>query len=93
MPTPKQAYNKGYAILIARTLDILCATWLWRDYDITISSICGLQLRRARPAWWAIVLGRWFLNHIEAHHCELAIAADSVRAQEALRILLGTEPV
>lgn len=76
-----------YAVLIARALDILLCTWIWRDYDLTISSMCGLELRRAAPAWWAVVFGRWFLNNIEHNHCELAIAADIVRCQAALTML------
>jgi hypothetical protein len=85
-PTPGQ-FNRGYAVTVARVLDIAVAGWIWRQYDITISAECGLALRLETPPIWAIVIGRWFLNRIEANHCELAIAADYARAQ-AVELLL-----
>lgn len=80
------SYNKGYAVLIARTIDILCCAWVWRDYDVTISSMVGLELRKPAPRWWARWLGK-FLNWIEKNHTELAILADIERARQALTIL------
>ncbi len=80
-------FNKGYAVTIARCLDILVAGWIWRQYDITISAECGLALRKETPPIWAIVVGRWFLNMIEANHCELAICADRLRAKMVLQLL------
>ncbi len=80
-------YNQTYAVVVARCLDILVAGWLWREYDITISAHAGLALRLETPPIWAIVLGRWVLNKIEANHCELAVAADYERAQLALKLL------
>ncbi len=77
-----------YAWVLARTIDILLCGWVWRDYDITISSMCGLELRRPLPAWWARVLGG-ALNFCFKGHCEKAIAADTQRATEALAILSG----
>jgi hypothetical protein len=85
-PTPVK-FNRGYAVTIARCVDILVAGWIWRQYDITISAECGLALRLETPPIWAIVIGRQFLNRIEANHCELAIAADYARAQ-AVELLL-----
>lgn len=85
-PTPVK-FNQGYAVVIARTIDILFAGWIWRQYDITISAECGLALRLETPPIWSIVLGRWFLNRIEAHHCELAIAADYQRALTVIALL------
>ena len=80
-------YNNSYGVVVARSIDILCASWVWRDYDITISSLCGLELRKVAPALWARGLGA-FLNWVEANHCELAIMADQERARQALAILL-----
>ncbi len=82
------AFNNSYGVLLARTIDVLTCSWLWRDYDCTISSMTGLELRKAAPARWARVLG-WCLNHIEANHCELAIQADIFRAHTALLVLTG----
>ena len=80
------AYNKGYAVLVARVADIAISTFVWRDYVITISAQCGLEMRKPKPAFWARVLNA-FLNALEKGHCELAIACDIERAEQALRIL------
>jgi hypothetical protein len=85
-PTASGQYNKGYLVLLARAIDILACTWIWRDYDITISSMAGLELRKANPRIWARLLGG-LLNTLQANHCELAIASDRLRAQQALAIL------
>jgi hypothetical protein len=79
-------YSNGYVIVIARTIDILFCGWIWRDYDVTISSMTGLELRNPAPRWWARWLG-WVLNHIQTNHCELAITADIERANQALALL------
>lgn len=79
-------YNNSYGMVIARTIDILACSWVWRDYDITISSMTGLELRKPNAARWAKILGG-FLNFLQANHCELAIAADEMRANQALSIL------
>jgi hypothetical protein len=84
--TPLGQYNKTYAVLIARVCDIAISSFIWREYDITISAQCGLELRKAAPARWAVYLGA-FLNWIEANHCELAIAADLARARAAIALL------
>ena len=81
-------YPKSYALLLARTVDIMLCGWIWRDYDITISSMCGLELRKPTPRGWARVLGG-FLNWLQPGHCEHAITADLERVQEAERILTG----
>jgi hypothetical protein len=83
-----QAYSNVYFLVLLRGVDILACTWIWRDYDITISSMCGLQLRTAKPAWWAKILGNT-LNWLQAGHCESAIIADTDRCQQALNILNG----
>jgi hypothetical protein len=83
-----QAYSNVYFLVLLRAVDILACSWIWRDYDITISSMCGLQLRTAKPAWWAKILGNT-LNWLQAGHCESAIIADTDRCQQALSILQG----
>lgn len=79
-------YSNSYVMVLARTIDILVCGWIWRDYDVTISSMCGLELRNNAPKKWAVCLG-WVLNKIQANHCEQAIAADIERAMQALGIL------
>jgi hypothetical protein len=81
-------FSRNYLIVFSRALDVLLCTWIWRDYDITISSMTGLEMRKAAPKWWARALN-WFLNKLQAGHCEKAIVADTVRAQAALAILTG----
>jgi hypothetical protein len=83
--------NNSYGVVLARTVDILLCGWIWRDYDITISSMCGLELRKPVPARWARILG-WCLNHIQTNHCKQAIDADMLRAHTALLILVGMTP-
>jgi hypothetical protein len=80
------AYSNSYVMVLARTIDILLCGWVWRDYDVTISSMTGLELRKPTPRAWARILG-WILNHLQARHCEMAIIADRERAQQALAIL------
>ena len=78
--------NQGYAVVILRNIDLFFAGIIWRDYDITISAHCGLELRKPSPRLWARVLGG-ALNKIQANHCEFAIAADADRAKSALSLL------
>jgi hypothetical protein len=78
--------NNTYTLVIARAIDIFACTLIWRRYDLTISSMCGLQLRLSKPALWARLLGG-MLNALQTNHCELAIAADSQRAETTLQML------
>jgi hypothetical protein len=59
---------------------------LWsRDFDITISSQCGLYWRKGPPLFW-----RWLhylLNGLQTGHCEAAMAGDRARALAALKLL------
>jgi hypothetical protein len=86
-------YSKAYFLVLLRSVDILAATWIWRDYDITISSMCGLELRKrslGEPAKaWMCFLGEC-LNKLQANHCYLAIAADYARTSQAQAILTVT---
>jgi hypothetical protein len=78
--------SNSYTMVLARSVDALACTWIWRDYDIMISSMAGLELRKPTPKRWARILGG-LLNRIQAGHCELSIAADIARAQAALAML------
>lgn len=80
--------NNTYFLVLARSVDILACSWIWRDYDITISSMCGLELRKPAPARWAKILGG-ALNWLQTGHCESAIAADITRCKAALGVLGG----
>lgn len=78
--------NNTYGMVLARSVDILACTWIWRAYDVTISSMAGLELRKPKPRLWA----RWIggaLNWLQTGHCESAIAADIGRAKAALAVL------
>ena len=78
--------NNTYTMVLARAVDIFACTLIWRDYDVTISSMCGLHLRTANPRWWARLLGG-LLNKLQTNHCELAIIADLTRAKTTLTML------
>jgi len=79
-------YTNTYAVVLARTVDIMLAGWIWRKYDITISSMTALELRKRKPAAWARWLGG-FLNWLQTGHCESAVVADRERALQALSLL------
>lgn len=80
-------YSNSYVMVLARTVDILLCGWIWRDYDVTISSMTGLALRTTKPLWSRLLGG--FLNWLQTNHCELAIQADTERASQALLLLSG----
>lgn len=84
-----QPYSNAYFLVLLRGIDILFCTWIWRQYDITISSMCGLELRKPDPKWWAVLLGG-ALNKLQAGHCESAIVSDIARVVAARIILEGT---
>ena len=79
-------YRNTYAILLARTVDIMLSGWIWREYGVTISSMAGLELRKPQPARWARILGA-ILNRIQAGHCESAIQDDLYRARRVIDLL------
>lgn len=85
-PVPRYTFDNAWAIVILRALDVFWACVIWRDYDITISSYTGLELLKPNPRLWARALG-WVLDHVQANHCALAIAADIERCTDALTIL------
>ena len=85
--------SNTYVVLVARSVDILLCGWIWRTYDVTISSMCGLALRMPR-ADWRHAIDIWLqqqlgaaLNWLQSEHCEAAIAADSARARATLKLL------
>lgn len=60
---------------------------LWsRDFDLTISSQCGLYWRRGNPPAFWYVLHR-MLNSLQKDHCEQACQGDLTRAQAAIKEL------
>lgn len=79
----------NYISKVLLYFDIFVCALIWRDADITISSMTGLELRKTTPRIWALVLGG-ALNRIQRGHCESAIIHDIGRAQTALRILCAT---
>lgn len=83
------AWSSGtYTRILATSVDILLAAAVWRQYDITISSHCGLALRNPSGNRLLRGLGR-LLNTIQRNHCELAIQGDMERAKEAITALWG----
>jgi hypothetical protein len=63
------------------------ASVLWsRDFDLTISSQCGLYWRRGSPPLFWSLLHR-ALDVLQPGHCELAMTADLARAQAAIKLL------
>lgn len=79
----------GYLFKVLLYIDMFVGALIWRDSGVTISSYCGLELRKPSPRWWARGLGG-ALNWIATGHCESAIAHDIGRSQEALAILGAT---
>lgn len=83
--------GNGYLYLVARAVDVLACTWFWRQVDVTVSSMIGLEMRGLQPRLYARVLN-WILDKIQKGHCELAIAADKQRALDALALLNSIPP-
>lgn len=67
-------------------VDLFAAALIFRDADVTISSMTGLELKKAKPALWARVLGG-VLNKIQPGHCTMAITDDIARAEAAVKLL------
>lgn len=75
--------------IFAVSVDILFFSICRGVYDCTISSWCGLEIRKGSAGnKFGRGLG-WVLNHIQKDHCELAIAADQARAAACLNYLTG----
>jgi hypothetical protein len=69
---------------------MLTCSVFWNDTDVCVSSLCGLQLRRAAAGlgtnWLLLTLGKG-LDKVQAEHCELSIAGDIARCKAALALL------
>lgn len=79
------SWTNTYTHTIAVAVDVFTASIIWDTYGVTVSSRCGLALRRGQTGLLA-TLGK-ILNKIQDNHCELAIKADIQRAQDALKFL------
>jgi hypothetical protein len=77
---------KNYVLKFLIAFDMLVATLIWRDSNITISAFTGLALRRPAPPKWARILGG-VLDWISPGHCAQAIVDDAARSHAALAIL------
>lgn len=75
--------GKTWARRFSISVDILTFSLFQRQYDVTISSWCGLQLRDPSGNKFGRALGR-VLDHLQTNHCEEAITADMGRAHDAL---------
>ena len=81
------SFEQTYVFKFLIYLDRFIGALLFRDSNITISSQCGLELRKENPAWWAKLIGKHFLNRFWANHCEIAIRYDAYTAHETLKRL------
>ena len=83
------SWQGTWTYIVARSADVFTASVIWNEADVTVSSICGLELRAGSKGDPTLQrLGR-FLNRLQKNHCELAIAADLARAQAAVKMLTG----
>jgi hypothetical protein len=80
--------GRGYGAKVLMFFDLFVCACIWRLPDVTISSKCGLELRRANPRWWAVAISA-FCDLFEPNHCKLAIQADRDRAAQAIALLTG----
>ena len=69
--------EKLYAYKFLIALDRFGGAIFLREPNITISTGCGLELRRASPAWWARLIGKNFLERFWSGHCDKAIRYDA----------------
>ena len=82
------SWSNTFTGIVAISADIFTASVLWKHEDVTVSSLCGLELRKPGGIWSLHIIGNW-LNGIQRNHCELAIASDIERAKGALKLLGG----
>lgn len=82
------SWSGTYTHTLAIAADMGTASIFWNREDVTVSSLCGLELRKPAGNWFLRALGR-LLNRVQANHCELAIAADRARAQSTIALLGG----
>ena len=86
-----QNKGKSYGYKVALFVDFWVCALIFRDPDITISSMTRLYMMRAKPPYWARGLNG-FLNLLQPGHCEIARLSDIARAQGAIVILNAQEP-
>jgi hypothetical protein len=77
--------GKTYVGKILLAFDYFVSVLWDRDFDLTISSRCGVYWRGHPPFFWYCL--HKILNGLQANHCELAIASDLARARAAIQIL------
>lgn len=82
------SWQGTFTYVIARAADVMTASIIWRQPDVTISSHCGLELRKPKGNWFLRGLGR-LLNRMQAGHTEMAIRGDIQEAKEAIQFLGG----
>lgn len=82
------SWEGTFTYVIARAADVMTASIVWRQPDVTISSHCGLELRKPKGNWFLRGLGR-LLNRIQKNHTEEAIKGDIADAKAAILFLGG----
>lgn len=80
------SWSNTYSHTLAIAVDILTASVFWNVEDVTVSSLCGLAIRKGLTTSFLGRLG-WVLNKISKNHCELAIAADLDRMSKGTALL------
>lgn len=78
--------GKTYVGKVLLALDLFVNVLWDRDFNLSISSTCGLYWRRGNPPAFWYVLHR-LLNALQKEHCELAMLSDLTRAQQAIKLL------
>jgi hypothetical protein len=73
--------NNTWAFKLLLAIDVFFCSIIWRDPNVTISSMTGLERRKAVTKWWALFMP------LSDKHCEKAISFDIERARAALRLL------
>ena len=82
--------TQTYGFKVLFFIDTFIASLIWRDAGITISAMCGLELKKPKPRWWARAISR-LCNLVQANHCALAVEYDTWRAYQTIAILTGKE--
>lgn len=85
------SWSNTYTHTVVIGVDILTASIFWNTSNVTVSSLCGLELRRGYKHTPLALLGA-LLNKISKNHCELAIQADLGRQAKATLLLNSVPP-
>jgi hypothetical protein len=78
--------QKTYVAKVLLALDYLVSCLWDRNFDLTISSQCGLYWRTGHAPWFWWTLHE-LLDALQKNHCELAIIGDLTRAQATIKLL------